>query len=160
MWQIRKVEKRSYKLLDEAGRELGRLENRSPWSFDARIYFEGHLYELRSLKWYSQTLSALVNGLPVAQCSIKDWSGKTMEIQEPVGTPVVRVEQPSVFKREYRLLDMDGQELAVLGTRIAWTSTYPNFEILRMGATPPTPFQLLFAVFAITVRNRRRAAAA
>lgn len=160
MWKLNKFERRSYRLSNENGTELGRLVHRSPWNFRAEIFHGGRIHELRSLKWYTSTISALVNGLPVAQCRNKDWSGRVMEIEQPVGKVVLRIEQPSMWKSEFRLLDPEGSELAVVRSRITWTSTYPEFEVVRVGEHKPEPFHVLFAIFAITVRNWRGAAAA
>ncbi len=159
MWRITKFEKRSYQILNEQGTELGRLVHRSPWTFRSELFYEGRIYDVGSLKWYTNELAVTLDGLPVALCRNKDWNGRRIELYEPLGTLVATVEQPSMWRSEYRMLSPDGREMVAFRTRITWTSTYPEFEIVRMGDPPPRPFLLLLAIFAVTVRNWRAAAA-
>ncbi len=146
-------------VLYDGGKELGRLVYPKWYSSRAEILLPEGIYDVGAKSFWSTGLAARLQDVPIVHVRFPWKGGATLERPGRPERDLV-LKRNSFWTMRHTLTDALGQERLRILSKPSWRHMDHNHEIEWMGGPPPDPLEVLLAVHAINVKNRRAAASA
>ena len=157
MWSLEHLPKRTVRLLDEQGGELGTLHQPSLWNYHAEIVTPAGKCQVKNRSSWSTALVATMNDLPVWEIRFR-WNG--VQLCRPGSKEAMyTVARPSIWQERYRVSDVADRTVMVIDVRFSWRKFERVYNLNEVDTRSCPPMEVLLVVHALQVRYRRHAAA-